>query len=102
MATRSELQAAHDAKWADVRAMRDRLLLACDWVVLRALETKSQVPKEWADYRQDLRDITDFLNPFFVDWPVAPVEASVRVRPLVLHPDQSVKPTGPPDRKVRK
>jgi hypothetical protein len=49
-----------------------------------------------------LRDITDFLNPFFVDWPVAPVETSIAVRPLVLHPDQSVKPTGPPDRKVRK
>lgn len=61
-----------DAAWAYVRARRDNLLLACDWVTLRAQEQGVQAPQEWLDYRQALRDVTQQEDPLNIIWPVAP------------------------------
>lgn len=61
-----------DAAWAYVRARRDNLLQACDWVTLRAQEQGVQAPQDWMDYRQALRDITEQPDPCSIVWPVAP------------------------------
>lgn len=56
-----------------VRAERERLLRACDWVVLRAYEAGEPVPEAWAAYRQALRDVPSQEGfPDSVNWPQAP------------------------------
>ncbi|MCT4701237.1 phage tail assembly chaperone [Enterobacteriaceae bacterium H20N1] len=57
----------------EVRQRRDMLLAASDWVVLRAQETGEPVDKEWAEYRQNLRDISEQAGyPFKIHWPGQP------------------------------
>lgn len=57
----------------DMRAQRDGLLAACDWVVARAVEQAEPVPEPWATYRQALRDIPQQPGfPTTVDWPTPP------------------------------
>jgi hypothetical protein len=52
-----------------VRAERDRLLAATDWM---ALSDVTMSP-EWATYRQALRDVTEQVGfPDNVTWPIAP------------------------------
>lgn len=56
-----------------IRNERDQLLNETDWVVARAFEQGQEVPVEWKEYRQALRDIT--LQPGFplqVNWPIKP------------------------------
>jgi hypothetical protein len=58
---------------AAVRAERNTLLAATDWVLAKAYETQTRVPQEWAEYRQSLRDLP--LQPNFphdVSWPRKP------------------------------
>jgi Phage tail assembly chaperone protein len=80
------LQEAHDAKWAEVRKARDKLLLDTDWVVVRSLETKGTTAKAWADYRQALRDLTTADNPFLIAWPSPPAGAASTRRIYVQAP----------------
>lgn len=57
-----------------VRADRDRRLLACDWVVARAVEQSQAVPAAWAAYRQSLRDVPAQPGfPSSVEWPAEPL-----------------------------
>lgn len=63
---------ATDRAWADVRAKRDTLLAASDWVTLRAQETGQQIPIDWLIYRQALRDVTQQSDPMSIEWPVKP------------------------------
>ena len=68
------LAARYDSEqWAALRAERDRLLAACDWVVVKAQEAGEAVPAAWATYRQALRDLpantADPANPV---WPTKP------------------------------
>lgn len=56
-----------------VRAERDTLLAACDWIVTKSLELGEAVPQDWLDYRQALRDVTSQDGfPNTVVWPTAP------------------------------
>lgn len=58
-----------------IREQRNALLKKSDeFVVADRWEYYSaQTKKEWADYRQGLRDITDQVNfPKSVDWPIEP------------------------------
>lgn len=66
--------------WAKVRARRDALLAASDWVTLRAQETGAPVPPEWLAYRQALRDVTQQQDPEAIEWP-----ASVASMPTSQH-----------------
>jgi hypothetical protein len=55
------------------RAKRDSLLAESDWVVIKAQETGTEIPIEWKEYRQALRDIT--LQDGFPEniiWPEKP------------------------------
>lgn len=61
--------------WREVRprAERDQLLVASDWVVMRAIETGTPVPPPWLAYRAALRDLPE--QPGFPDsitWPTPP------------------------------
>ena len=58
------------AIWATVRMERDRLIQASDWTQLSDVLLSNQ--KEWAVYRQALRDITQQQDPFNVVWPTPP------------------------------
>jgi len=60
------------AAWERVRRERDRRLAACDWVTLRARDTGQDVPPEWLEYRQALRDVTQQADPLAIVWPTAP------------------------------
>ena len=42
---------------AKIRLRRDELLSSCDWVVSKYLELGEQIPQEWKEYRQNLRDL---------------------------------------------
>ena len=48
---------------AQIRNRRDALLAKTDWIVVKSLEQGQEVPAEWKEYRQALRDIT--LQPNF-------------------------------------
>lgn len=55
-----------------VRKERDRLLMDCDWT--HSISDRPVPDKEeWAEYRQELRDITTQEGfPFDVFWPTPP------------------------------
>jgi hypothetical protein len=55
------------------RMERNNLLAETDIVVLRAYESGTEVPQEWKDYRQALRDITTHSKfPSCFPWPNKP------------------------------
>ena len=58
--------------WASIRAQRDKLLAATDWMVIKALEAGTTIDPAWATYRQALRDITLQTDPQAIVWPTAP------------------------------
>tara|TARA_R110000744_G_scaffold120255_1_gene224095 strand:+ start:391 stop:717 length:327 start_codon:yes stop_codon:yes gene_type:complete len=55
-----------------VRADRDALLAACDWVVTKALEAGTAVPSAWVTYRTSLRDFPAAVDLDNIVWPTAP------------------------------
>lgn len=58
----------------DVRARRDALLAACDWVTVRAAELAEPVPADWLAYRAALRDVPQQEGfPRAVAWPAVPL-----------------------------
>lgn len=61
-----------EAAWRAARNRRNDLMVATDWVVLRAADRGEPVPPEWLAYRQALRDVTAQTDPLNIAWPVAP------------------------------
>lgn len=57
----------------ELRLERNRRLVECDWITLKAYSTDTPVPNEWKAYMQALRDLPanteDPENPV---WPVSP------------------------------
>lgn len=57
----------------EVREKRDALLRDTDWYIVRAYETKLDIPEEMVVYRKDLRDIPEQPDfPGNVIWPEKP------------------------------
>lgn len=57
----------------EVRAQRDSLLKACDWIVSRSAERGEAVPEAWRSYREALREVPKQKGfPRRVEWPEAP------------------------------
>lgn len=56
--------------WIEIRSIRYGRLIGSDWTQLPdvPLETKAV----WAEYRQQLRDITNQTDPFNIVWPTPP------------------------------
>ena len=67
-------KAQRDAEQSkSIRSTRDALLAECDWVVIKNLETNSNIPGIWEVYRQALRDVpTQSGFPWTITWPDAP------------------------------
>lgn len=59
-----------ETEWSLVRTERDTLLMKSDWTQLPDVPISTK--DKWSDYRQKLRDITDQLDPFNIDWPTPP------------------------------
>jgi hypothetical protein len=59
-----------ETQWAVVRARRNAMLAESDWTQMpdSSMATKTDL----AAYRKTLRDITTQLDPFNINWPVAP------------------------------
>ena len=58
------------------RQIRNSLLAASDWVVIRAQEASEQTPQEWLAYRQALRELPSHPKwPECFSWPVEPTNA---------------------------
>lgn len=56
-----------------LRQERNKHLVECDWVTLRAYSTQKVVPKAWRDYMQALRDLpTNTEDPENPVWPIPP------------------------------
>ena len=70
--TASELQADVDAEWGRIREKRNHLIADTDWAVLPDSPHDTQAVR---DYRQALRDITEYATPDDVVWPDNPLEA---------------------------
>jgi len=72
--THKWLKSRYDAEeWTALRAKRDALLAACDWVVVKAQEAGEDVPAAWATYRQSLRDLpANTTDPASPVWPTKP------------------------------
>lgn len=60
------------AKWSEVRSVRNQYLLESDWTQLEDAPFNTTKKNEWKSYRQDLRDITNQSDPFNIVWPVKP------------------------------
>lgn len=58
--------------WHLVRERRDQLIGATDWRVMVAAETGVPLPREWSEYRQALREITNQSDPTAIAWPERP------------------------------
>ena len=60
-------------KFKELRTQRNKRLVDCDWVTLKAYSTDTPVPEEWKTYMQALRDLPanteDPENPV---WPAIP------------------------------
>jgi hypothetical protein len=71
--TQTEQEAKNTSQAKSVRHTRDDKLKECDWVVIKNLETNSNIPGAWATYRQALRDVpTQAGFPWTITWPDAP------------------------------
>jgi hypothetical protein len=56
------------------RNERNIRLQQSDWVVVKAQEEGTEIPQEWRDYRQALRDITTADGwPLSHQWPEKPL-----------------------------
>lgn len=69
-ATQSEIDVRIENKWDEIREIRNELLKECDWTQLG--DIPSETKTLWQNYRQELRDITNQLNPFNISWPAKP------------------------------
>jgi len=62
-------------QWGLIRQDRDSLLAACDWTDTASAQGRlgNEVYNSWQAYRQQLRDITNQLDPFEITWPAKPI-----------------------------
>ena len=68
-----ETVANREVAFDALRRVRDEMLAASDWVVVKAQEAGEAVPAAWATYRQALRDLpTNTADPANPVWPTKP------------------------------
>ena len=80
---------------ASVRAERNKLLAATDWVVLRAKELGQAVPIDYYEYRGDLRQVPEQAGfPDTITWPTSPQVWSTPLEVYPVHVSPSQAPVG--------
>lgn len=67
------IDVVNENKWIEIRNTRNQLLSNCDWTLLQDSPLTEQKKSEWIFYRQSLRDITNQVNPFEINWPEKPL-----------------------------
>lgn len=68
-----DLTPTTEEKWADIRKIRDKLLISSDFTQLIDAPFDQTTKDAWATYRQELRDIpTTYATPEDVVWPTKP------------------------------
>jgi hypothetical protein len=71
--TEEQLANESNMRQKGLREKRNKFLIESDWVVAKAYELGVEVPQEWKEYRQALRDIPSQENfPFEVVFPQIP------------------------------
>jgi hypothetical protein len=70
--TEEQVSEIVDTEWAKVRSIRDGLLQLTDQTQLPDRPISEELQLAYANYRQDLRDITHQADPFNIEWPEAP------------------------------
>lgn len=64
---------SNDAKWFEVRRVRDKLVQLTDWTQMPDAPLTDEKKAEFTAYRQVLRDIPQtYDNPDDVVWPTKP------------------------------
>ena len=72
-ATPEQITERTDQKASDVRAQRNNLLAQSDWTQLGDAPLDSHTKLLWAQYREELRDVTQQTGfPWNVVWPTKP------------------------------
>ena len=71
-------QLESDRMWGRIRGQRDALLTSTDWTQVPDNALTAQQRAAWAQYRQQLRDVTDLLpavlpRGYSVQWPQRPI-----------------------------
>lgn len=67
-----EIDSLNNNQWNNVRAKRNTLLQESDWTQLGDVKFSPEKEQEWKDYRRQLRDITNYPDPFSLPWPTEP------------------------------
>lgn len=66
------LAEAEQVTMQQMREERDSLLTQTDYVVVSSMELGTDVPSDWKEYRQQLRDLPATANVFSITWPTKP------------------------------
>lgn len=76
--TTDELEQELTQKWINIRVERNTLLTESDWTQLSDSPIfGTPLQEEWKEYRQALRDITNYPSPDVVIWPQKPEYTSL-------------------------
>lgn len=71
-----EIQAETINEWGNVRSRRNIELEESDWTQLVDAPFTAEQKESWKTYRQTLRDITNYENPWIIVWPTKPSDES--------------------------
>ena len=72
----TDLAAAAEGQWAELRAARNSLLSESDWT---QVQDATANPDDWTAYRQELRDLpANTADPFAPVWPEPPLTPGER------------------------
>ncbi len=70
--TNEEIESEKMSEWINVRSRRNIELKESDWTQLPDSPFSPDEKIQWQTYRQNLRDITNFSDPFSIVWPIKP------------------------------
>jgi len=70
--TEQEIYEENQNQWVDIRGRRNIQLSESDWTQIEDSPLSEEMKTEWKVYRQELRDITNYEDPWSVVWPEKP------------------------------
>jgi hypothetical protein len=71
-ASQNEIDRRIESQWFKIRSTRNNYLKECDWTQLSDSPLTAEQKTAWAEYRQELRDVTLQEDPFNIKWPIKP------------------------------
>ena len=74
--TEEEIAGEKTGQWENIRGERNRKLEESDWTQISDSPLSDEMKVEWRVYRQALRDITNYEDPWSVLWPTKPSDES--------------------------